>query len=304
MRTLPCSQGGGDIMSRNLRHELRTSVMYAFKENQNKHEIRQVEREKIGVWSYGTKTDLLNKIDTFSNWCKKEKEITKLEKVDKDLITEFLTAKSNEGCTDRTVEAYRSAFRRVGVLNNLDWNVQKVVSCRSTSADRGADSVISREDYKTLLDYCRNNPSKSSVCVLLQREIGIRAGDMAYGVKIEDNTLKIKSKNGRICTRLITPQVRQIIDSNVFKSMIDERGRVHAPKDDSLNKYLRRVQDKLGLERHSFHDLRRFSAQEKYDFLRRNGVDRTQSLNMVGQWLNHGEKRAEMVLESYVGNAW
>jgi hypothetical protein len=277
--------------------------MNTFKEGQKKHDIKHENRGKIGVWSYGTKMDLLNKIDTFSGWCK-ENGINKLEKVNKTLITQFLEDKSNEGCTDRTVEAYRSALGRLGVLSGQDWNVQKVISRGRAAADRGAESVICKADYDKLIAYCHANPSKSSVCVLLEREIGVRVGDMAYGVKIAENSLKIDSKNGRVCTRVITPKVREIIESEPFKAMIDSHGRVHAPKDDSLNKYLRRVEDKLGLERHSFHDLRRYVAQEKYDEYRHNGADRTQALNKVGEWLNHGDNRAVMVLESYIRNAW
>ena len=290
-------------MGKNLRHDLRTSVMNAFREGQKKHDLKHEQKETIGVWSYGTKIDLLDKINTFSAWCK-DNDVIKLEGVTKDLITQFLEDKSNEGCTDRTVEAYRSALRRIGMLSGQDWGVEKVVARGRAAADRGAESVVSKEDFDTLIAYCLANPSKSSVCVLLEREIGIRAGDMAYGVKIVDNELRINSKNGRICVREITPDVRRIIESDVFKEMVDEQGRVHAPKDDSLNKYLRRTQDKLHLERHSFHDLRRYVAQEKYDEYRRAGADRTEALNMVGSWLNHGEKRAEMVLESYIKNAW
>lgn len=290
-------------MAKNLRHDLRTCVMNTFKEGQKKHDIKHENRGKIGVWSYGTKMDLLNKIDTFSGWCK-ENGINKLEKVNKTLITQFLEDKSNEGCTDRTVEAYRSALGRLGVLSGQDWNVQKVISRGRAAADRGAESVICKADYDKLVAYCHANPSKSSVCVLLEREIGVRVGDMAYGVKIAENSLKIDSKNGRVCTRVITPKVREIIESEPFKAMIDSHGRVHAPKDDSLNKYLRRVEDKLGLERHSFHDLRRFVAQEKYDEYRHSGADRTQALNKVGEWLNHGDNRAVMVLESYISKAW
>ena len=290
-------------MAKNLRHDLRSCVMNTFKEGQKKHDIKHENRGKIGVWSYGTKMDLLNKIDTFSAWCK-ENGINKLEKVDKALITQFLEDKSNEGCTDRTVEAYRSALGRLGVLSGQDWNVQKVISRGRAAADRGAESVICKADYDKLIAYCHANPSKSSVCVLLEREIGVRVGDMAYGVKIAENSLKIDSKNGRVCTRTITPKVREIIESEPFKAMIDSHGRVHAPKDDSLNKYLRRTEDRLGLERHSFHDLRRYVAQEKYDEYRHNGADRTQALNKVGEWLNHGDNRAVMVLESYIRNAW
>lgn len=290
-------------MAKNLRHDLRSCVMNTFKEGQKKHDIKHENRGKIGVWSYGTKMDLLNKIDTFSGWCK-ENGINKLEKVNKALITQFLEDKSNEGCTDRTVEAYRSALGRLGVLSGQDWTVQKVISRGRAAADRGAESVICKADYDKLIAYCHANPSKSSVCVLLEREIGVRVGDMAYGVKIAENSLKIDSKNGRVCTRVITPKVREIIESEPFKAMIDSHGRVHAPKDDSLNKYLRRTEDRLGLERHSFHDLRRYVAQEKYDEYRHNGADRTQALNKVGEWLNHGDNRAVMVLESYIRNAW
>ena len=291
-------------MRKNLRHDLRTIVMDNFKEGQKKYDIKHEKRETIGVWSYGTRADLLDKINTFSEWCKDE-GITKIERVDRELITRFLEKKSNEGCTDRTVEAYRSALRRIGMMAGEDWGTEKVVSRgRAKAADRGAGSVISKNDYDKLLDYCRENPSKSSVCVLLEREIGVRAGDLAYGIKIENNELKINSKNGRICTREITPEISRIINSDLFKGMVDEQGRVHAPKDNSLNKFLSRTEDRLGIERHSFHDLRRYRAQEKYDEYRNSGSDRTQALNKVGEWLNHGNKRATMVLESYIGNAW
>lgn len=292
-------------MAKNLRHVMRTNIMFAFRENMNKHQIKMTDKDQVGVWSYGTKFDLLNKADTFSKYCS-EQGVTRLEKVDRALITQFLESKSNEGCTDRTVEAYRSAISRIGTISKCDWSVERVVSRgRAVSPDRGAASVISQEDYNKLIEYCERNPSKSGACVLLEREIGVRVADMAYGMRITDTELKISSKNGKICTRPITPKVRNIIESKPFKSMIKGGGgRVRCPQDDSINKYLRRTEDKLKIERHSFHDLRRFKAQEKYNEYRKKGLNRTEALSAVGVWLNHGENRAKMVLESYIQNAW
>lgn len=102
----------------------------------------------------------------------------------------------------------------------------------------------------------------------------------------------------------MTLELRDLINSPEISKCLQKDGRLILPKDDSINKFLSRTEDKLGIERHSFHDLRRYRAQEMYDQYRKGGMTREQALSSVGMWLNHGPHREKLVLESYLNNAW
>lgn len=124
-----------------------------------------------------------------------------------------------------------------------------------------------------------------------------------YGIHLTPSELRIRAKNGKWMNRPITPEIRRIIDSETFKARL-VGDKWYGPKDASVNKYLRRLQEKLGLEYHSFHDIRRRIAQDKYDELRNSGLSRTETLSKVSLWLNHGPNREKMLLKSYIANAW
>lgn len=62
--------------------------------------------------------------------------------------------------------------------------------------------------------------------------------------------------------------------------------------------------DKLGLDHHSWHSVRRRIAQDKYDAYRGSGMTRMDALSKVSLWLNHGPNRQKMVKKSYVANIW
>lgn len=287
-------------MSKNLRQLMRSAVIKNFREGRDKRSEKMEDHNKTGVYSYGSKFDHLDKINVFSKYLT-ENGIRTVSGVNKDVIKDFLESKAIEGCTQRTVDAYRSTIGRIGDLMGQDWRVEQVLSLptHKAASDRGAEDVMSKEDRDRICEYCERNPSGSANAILLEREIGIRVGDMAYGLRENNGRLEITGKGGRMCYREITPKVREILDHTKHNG-----DRYTFPKDDSINKYLRRVEDKLGLERHSFHSMRRCSAQEKYDEFRHSGMERIDALNKVGQWLSHGELRAEMVLNSYVGHAW
>ena len=91
---------------------------------------------------------------------------------------------------------------------------------------------------------------------------------------------------------MITPEIRNILESESCRKLIDG-DRIRFPKDGSINKYLLRTERKLGLEEHSFHDIRRRIAQDKYDEFRTSGMSRSDSLRAVSAWLNHGTGSTE-----------
>lgn len=226
----------------------------------------------------------------------------KLEDIEECHILNYLDYKAKT-CTQKTVDEYRSDLKRIGLCAGVDLSCGRVYANKKESEHRGAQAVISKEDFAQILEYCKEHPSGSATAILLEAEIGVRVSDAVYGIHLAPSELHIRAKNGKWMTRPITPEIRRIIDSEAFKTRL-VGDKWYGPKDASVNKYLRRLQEKLGLEYHSFHDIRRRIAQDKYDELRNAGLGRTEALSKVSIWLNHGPNREKMLLQSYISNAW
>ena len=279
---------------KNLRHVLRTAVMNSFRENMDKKD------EADGkVFSHGSNFALLDRINDF---CKTLPAGMKLEDIEQSHVLAYLDYKAKT-CTQKTVDEYRSDLKRIGLCAGVDLSCGRVYANKKESEHRGAQAVISKEDFAQILEYCKEHPSGSATAILLEAEIGVRVSDAVYGIHLTPSELRIRAKNGKWMSRPITPEIRRIIDSEAFKTRL-VGDKWYGPKDASVNKYLRRLQEKLGLEYHSFHDIRRRIAQDKYDELRNSGLSRTETLSKVSIWLNHGPNREKMLLKSYIANAW
>lgn len=289
-------------MGRNLRSELREEVFNAFQEGASKREYKRAGIEGR-IYSYGSRNAMLDTVTDFAKYVKSEYGSNiKKDQVDKGMVIAYLDSKSHS-CTQATVDEYRSRLSRLGLMMGKDLKVDRVLADRKVDMHRGAQSTISRKDLDKILTYTQNHPSLSGICIQLECELGIRVSEMAYGIKIMPQKLEIQGKNGKMCYRDITPRVRAIIDSRAFQEALTPNGKFKAVKDNSINKYLSRVESKLGLDAHSFHDIRRRVAQEKYDEFRRD-MSRSEAIDAVSEWLNHGKGRAALVLRSYVSNAW
>lgn len=233
----------------------------------------------------------------------RQEGIRKREELRPEHVEKYLEIKAIT-CSQNTINEYASELKKIGRLIGIDLQVEPVIAIRKKSDSRGAESVMSREDLGKILEYAREHPeSGSSVAIRLEALIGVRVGDLAYGIRIDQGKLRIKSKNGKWCERMITPEIRKILESESCRKLIDG-DRIRFPKDGSINKYLLRTERKLGLEEHSFHDIRRRIAQDKYDEFRTSGMSRSESLRAVSAWLNHGPDRQKMLLESYIADPW
>lgn len=284
---------------KNLRHVLRSAVMNSFRENMDKKDLKRKGEADGKVFSFGSKYALLDRINDF---CKTLPAGMKLEDIEQSHVLAYLDYKAKT-CTQKTVDEYRSELKRIGLCAGVDLSCGYVVANKKESEHRGAQAVISKEDFSQILEYCKEHPSGSATAILLEAEIGVRVSDAVYGIHLTPSELHIRAKNGKWMTRPITPEIRRIIDSETFKARL-VGDKWYGPKDASVNKYLRRLQEKLGLEYHSFHDIRRRIAQDKYDELRNSGLSRTETLSKVSLWLNHGPNREKMLLKSYIANAW
>jgi integrase len=288
---------------KNLRQEMRTCVFNAFHEGTKKREMKAQGLGEDRVFSHTSAGVLLDRITDFSKFCK-SCGINRLAKVTPKIAREYLESKVYT-CSQKTVNEYRSELIKLGKICKVDLECEKVYVPERHTKHRGAQAVISRNDFAQILDYCRSHPSKSGVCIMLEKEIGVRVSDIAYGIKVDEQAQKlhIRCKNGKWLDRQITPPIRDIMALKPFQeALVGDKFR--PVKDNSINKQLRRIEDKLGLEHHSFHDIRRRVAQDKYDELRASGLSRSECLTAVSIWLNHGRNREKLMLRSYIADAW
>ena len=288
---------------KNLRQEMRTCVFNAFHEGTKKREMKAQGLGEDRVFSHTSAGVLLDRITDFSKFCK-SCGINRLAKVTPEIAREYLESKVYT-CSQKTVNEYRSELIKLGKICKVDLECEKVNVQNDIQSTRGAQAVISRPDFSKILEYCKEHPSKSAVCIMLEKEIGVRVSDIAYGINVDmrHEMLHIRCKNGKWCDRPITPAIKEIMALKHFQdSLVGDKFR--PVKDNSINKQLRRIEDKLGLEHHSFHDLRRRVAQDKYDELRASGLSRSECLTAVSIWLNHGRNREQMMLKSYIADAW
>lgn len=302
-------------MGKNLKHELRDVVMRSFVPGRDKHSDQRNNNTTGVIYSHTAKRDTLDVVNQFADWIKTNRpDIKKLHQITPEVVKAYLDGKAAAGCTQKTLDTYRDRLAKLGECINarrgLDVRmaVDRVQTVTPKAADRGAAAAISRGEYNMIITYALEHPSGSAYAVLLEQHLGGRVTDVCERMTIDRDRVKMTCKGGKILYRDITPELAALLRNPDFSPyrFIDSTGRpaFALPKAGSINKYLARVEDRLGLPRHSFHDIRRLLAQERYDELRQAGVSRSDALSQIGVWLNHGSKRQQLVLKSYVANPW
>lgn len=297
-------------MGKNLKHELRNVIMRSSAEGEQKHAAQRAGATEGKVYAITSKRDTLDTVNQFADWIKANTpDVKRLHQITPEVVKAYLDSKAAAGCSQKTLDTYRDRLAKVGECINklgkvkVSMEVDRVLASSPKASRRGAAAAISRESYNKILDYAAANPSGSAYAVLLEQHLGGRVTDVAERMEVEQGRIKMTCKGGRILYREITPELSKLLRDEKFARFRIGSG-FDFPQNDSINTYLRRTEQRLGLPRHSFHDIRRLLAQEHYDELRQAGVSRSDALSKVGEWLNHGSKRQQLVLKSYVANAW
>lgn len=132
--------------------------------------------------------------------------------------------------------------------------------------------------------------------------MGVRVEEVARikleNIDIDKGTVVIEGKWGREITRELSADMKELVKEIKEKEHHPER--LLSINGASINKQLSRVQDALGLEKHSNHDIRRLIAQERYDALREEGKSIKEAANETSNWLSHGDNREDMIEKSYI----
>lgn len=244
-------------------------------------------------------------------------DVKQIKDVDSNIIQKFLNDKAST-CTQNTINTYSQSLNKIAAICNknylscnLIWKQDVVIPTALTQKSklRGVANQIPLSDLNKICDYARTNFSMSGEIILCQRELGLRVNELTSGIKVENidfknNILHLdNTKGGKKLDREITPRLREILEKNIQQRNIT-KGRIFPITENAVNTYLRRTEEKLGIEgKYSTHNIRSCIGQCYFDSLRNSGISCKEAMKLTSVWLNHGEKRDSLLLRSYI-EAW
>lgn len=300
--------------NRNLKSQLWYGISKCFKEGVDKRAVKKENGKNMtyNIYSYDEVFRLKDTARALQNFLKENGYKTNdFKKVDAEQIQKFLNIAKENGCTQNSINTYaNSLFKIEKVLNkaygfNLGWrsDTSIPIAKKAHSGLRGANNAIRREDYNKILNYTKKNISQSGYALRIQDFLGVRVEEVARinknNIDLENKTIKLtNTKGGKEITMDIPRDkvglVKEILDRNYHEN------RLFSIEGSSVNKYLRVVEDKLKIDRHSNHDIRRLIPQEKYDSYRAEGLNIKDATNKTSAWLSHGDNREDMLEKSYI----
>lgn len=302
---------------KNLRYQVIEVCKKNFNEHTDKHSYyAQNGRDQANIiFSHTEKINLERIGKNFTNFLKEEyPEVKKLSEIQPNHVQSFLDAKA-ETCTHNTLVTYWGGLRKFEKLinktyesSNLDYGDKITVphSEKIYDDNRGVGAQISREDYNKILDTAKESTCQSAYAVRLQEHLCIRVAEIATIDRskvhfTEDNTCIVditNTKGGRAMSRELNQEGSELMKEILERNFDDNK--LFSIRSSSINDYLRDTEDSLGIDRHSFHDIRRTLAQEYYDDLREQGYSKEDAADKTSLYLNHNKDREALLRKSYI----
>lgn len=279
----------------------------------NKHSIKKYDEQHTNIYSYSEKFRLLDVANDLSRFLKANYSDIKLVRdIQPQHIQEFLISKKD--CTQNTINSYMQSLKKLERISNKCFALSKNNMCQVVTPHvakrydetRGSTHPITKGDYEKILTYCLNNPSKSANALLLDYTCcgshSLRVEELAR-IKLDNISAQglitiTNAKGGKIyqvqCSNL--PFLKNLIGNNY-----DANKRfLFSLKGSSINKFLYRTCERLGIEKYSFHDIRRYHAQNYFDYLRNQGYTTKDALLHTSHYLSHNSPRERMMTQSYI----
>ena len=301
-------------MGRNIGGQITHAVNSNFKEKIDKKAFKEANGKEMQakVFSYEEKFRLKNMGKSIQKFLREKGiNIKQVKDIKAEHIQLYLQEAKERGCTQQSINTYGNSLFKIEQLINrtygieVRWRENIVVpkTEKKRSTNRGAKSVIKREDYDKILKYAEENVSQSGQALKMQNWLGVRVEELVRiskkNIDLENRTILFKNtKGGKELIREI-PKIEISFVKSVIEARYDKE-QLFSIAGGTVNKYLNRVEERLDLEKHSNHDIRRLIAQEKYDSYKENGHSPKEALKKTSEWLSHGEKREKMLEQSYI----
>lgn len=300
--------------NKSIKNQIQQAINNNFEENTDKRAYKQQENQNVKIFSYSEKFRLLDTAKMLSNYIKENfPDVKQIKDVTPEVIQSFLNDKA-QTCTQNTVNTYTQSLNKIAEICNknyssckLEWKKEVVIpkAITQNSNLRGVKNQMPVEDLQRVCEYAKNNYSQSGQIVLCQQYLGIRVNELVT-IKIENidfkkDILHLKNcKGGKRIDRVIDPELKAILLETIEKNNITS-GKIFSITENSVNTYLRRTEEKLGIVgRYSTHNIRSTISQLKYNKLKSEGLSIKESMREVSLWLNHGEDRERLLLGSYI----
>lgn len=296
-------------MARNLKYQFLNAIDRNFKEGMDKHSIKRAgQKDGIKIFSYADRRNLIDVASNFSNFMReKHPEIKKVGGITPQHVQNFLNSKAKE-CSTKTLEQYKSKFNKLEKLANATYRTANASFTRDIVVPVGKEKQrsieMNREHYNKLLNNIKESKSQAVPAIQLAGRFGLRVSETVNlkgkDIQLDKGVLHIhESKGGRSRDIPITKESdRAFLEA--LKSQYADNQRIVSIKEDSVNRFLQRELEKIGLEQYrergtGIHAIRKMYAQETFDELRQRGYEIKDSLDRVSELLGHGRDRDELM---------
>lgn len=303
-------------MARNIKYQFLSAINGAFSESgKDKHSLKADGgiRKMEHVYSFKERQNLVDTASQLSNYVKeKYPKIRMVKDISPSVVQEFLASKCNS-CSQQTLSQYVSRLNKIDVLvkkaykAELGWRGE-IVAPAAVITGKIRDVAMSREDFEKILEYGRQSGtcSQAPIAIELAGRFGMRDGETVkfQPRDINYDILKIhihESKGGR--SRDITFTKKDIAFLKTITEGIDKSEKVIKIKEDSINRYLQRTEEKLGIRQRykdaksGLHSIRKLRAQEVFDKCREKNMNIRDSLDFTAEYLGHGKQRDQCIKE-------
>ena len=296
-------------MGRNFQYQFLNAIYKTFDGGgHDKHADKHNGKHLDTVYSYAERSNLIELSAQIGKFIKENYPDTKrVLDIKKDMIQSFINSKADT-CNKETLGQYVSRIHKLEhVVNEIykgsaSWYNDLITPISNISNEKTRNIAMTREDYNAILEraYNMNSKSKAIIAIEFSGRFAMRVSetcklqprDIDFN-KMELHIHKSKGKRSRKMKIKLDDieYLEQIIkDKEMDKSIVDI-------KEDSVNKYLARAEEDLGIREKyknadtGIHCIRKMVAQERYDENRNNGFTQKESLNMVSEYLGHGMNR-------------
>ena len=286
-------------MAKSLFYQFNSSLDFCFRLHFDKHSDKcnpQSESDHI-IKSLSAKSNLKDFAHDFATFIKSEYGVKQVREITPDMCQSYIERKSAEGCSLKTIKAYQSNMLKLSKCANKAFNIRTDYSVSVDESKIEKTETIkqysfTREDMEKILDA----PRKSQSLYALQ---------FAYFTGCRVNTLErlevrhidfqrgeitiFKDKGGRTRTIAMDEQTAKFLRERIRGK--NPQDRVFDVKKGSVNRYLRRRCEKLGIctadgrVKSGVHSIRKLHAEE---YAAKHGTGATMKM------LGHGEQRSDL----------